>query len=242
MPSDTAPNSFLWEETIRGGDCWSHILKRGTALRLIDLEGGANTGALFLHFRLPSERYNMPDTLKAQHTAHLTKGHVLFSDMGRILCSITDDTCGWHDPISGHAKPSQVKAKYGEARYQQSRNELHRNPHDNFVIELEKYGLTISDLPHNVNFFSKVLVTEDGVLHFVPGNSQAGSSVELRAEMDTLVILDTCQHPLDRAITYSPKPIQVILSRTETPAADDPCRTSCPENTRGFINTERFYL
>ncbi len=242
MPPDISPENILWEETIRGGDCWSHVLKRGTSLRLIDAEGEGNVGALFLHFDLPSERYNMPDTLKAQHTAHLTKGHVLYSDMGRILCSITDDTCGWHDPIGGHAKPSQVKAKFGEARYQRSRNDFYRNPHDNFVIELEKYGLTVSDLPHNVNFFSKVVVTEDGALHFAPSNSRAGSTVELRAEMNALVILDTCQHPLDPATTYSPKPVQVIVSRSVSPGTDDLCRTSCPENTRGFINTERFYL
>jgi hypothetical protein len=30
----------------------------------------------------PTERYNMPDTLKAQHIARLTAGFVLYSDMG----------------------------------------------------------------------------------------------------------------------------------------------------------------
>jgi len=36
----------------------------------------------FLNWENPTERYNMPDTLKAQHTAHLTRGHVLYSDFG----------------------------------------------------------------------------------------------------------------------------------------------------------------
>src|SRR6202171_3340795 len=91
--------SVLWEETIHGGAAWSHVLKRGTALRITDLQGGANVGAVFYNFECPAERYNMPDTLKAQHVARLTKGFVLYSDMGRILCSIIDDTVGWHDPI-----------------------------------------------------------------------------------------------------------------------------------------------
>jgi len=47
------------------------------------------------------KRYNMADTLKAQHTAYLTAGCVCYSDMGRILCSITADSCGWHDTICG---------------------------------------------------------------------------------------------------------------------------------------------
>ena len=77
--------SILWEETIQPGATWSHVLKRGTALRITDLEGGANVGAIFYNFECPVERYNMPDTLKAQHIARLTKGFVLYSDMGRIL-------------------------------------------------------------------------------------------------------------------------------------------------------------
>ena len=64
---------ILWEETVEPGATWSHVFKRGTALRITDIEGGANVGALFYNFECPDERYNMPDTLKAQHIARLTK-------------------------------------------------------------------------------------------------------------------------------------------------------------------------
>lgn len=242
LPTPTHPASLLWQETVRGGDCWSHILKRGTTLRLTDTEGGANVGGLFLNADQPSERYNMPDTLKAQHTAHLTRGHVLYSDMGRILCSITDDTCGWHDPIGGHRNAAEVASQFGESRYGQARNDFYRNAHDNFLIELEKYGLTAPDLPINVNFFSKVMVTEDGALHFVSPHSSPASYVELRAELNTLVVLDTNQHPLDPATQYAPKPITLGLYRKPAPGDDDLCRNSCPENERGFLNTERYFL
>ncbi|PYS48478.1 MAG: urea carboxylase, partial [Acidobacteria bacterium] len=88
----------MFEEIIQPGATWSHVLKRGTALRMTDTAGGANAGAIFYNWENPVERYNMPDTLKAQHIAHLTRGHVLYSDMGRVLFSITADTVGWHDP------------------------------------------------------------------------------------------------------------------------------------------------
>src|SRR5579859_7749918 len=100
---------MLWEEVLPGGATWSHVLKRHTALRLRDMEGGANVGAMFYNAENPVERYNMPDTLKAQHIARLTKGFVLYSDMGRILCSISEDTCGWHDPLSGHSAAALVR-------------------------------------------------------------------------------------------------------------------------------------
>jgi uncharacterized protein len=231
----------MWEETIRGGDTWSHVLKRGTSLRITDFEGGANVGALFFNFEIPVERYNMPDTLKAQHTAHLTKGFVLYSDMGRILCSLTEDTCGWHDPLCGHLDAERTKAKYGEATYQKVRNEFHRNARDNFLIEMEKFGLDIRDMPINVNFFSKVVVRDDGSLQFVKGNSKPGDYVELRAEMNTLVILDTCQHPLDQEPSYHPRPVRISVQPVTAPAADDLCRISRPENERGFVNTERYF-
>jgi uncharacterized protein YcgI (DUF1989 family) len=110
--------SILWEEKISGGATWSHVLKRGSALRITDLNGGANVGAIFYNFECPVERYNMADTIKAQHVARLTKGLVLYSDMGRILCSIIEDTVGWHDPIGGTSDAKLVDAKYGPSSYQ----------------------------------------------------------------------------------------------------------------------------
>jgi uncharacterized protein len=233
---------ILWEETVRPGATWSHVLKRGTALRMTDLEGGANAGALLYNFECPVERYNMPDTLKAQHIARLTEGFVLYSDMGRVLCSITADTVGWHDPIGGCSNAALVRAKYGEARYQECRNEYHKNALDSFLVELGKWGLGPRDLTANVNFFSRVDVADDGAMSFHAGNSRAGATVELRAEMNVLVILNTCQHPLDPNPKYQPKPVGLSIRRVAAPAVDDPCRLSRPENGRGFTLTERYFL
>jgi uncharacterized protein len=242
LESAVLSNHVLWEETLPGAATWSHILKRGTALRLTDIEGGANVGAIFLNAENFSERFNLPDTLKAQHTAKLTAGHVLYSDMARILCSITHDSLGWHDPIAGHANAAMVLKKYGEASYQQCRNDWHQNAHDGFLIELAKYGLGARDMMANLNFFSKVRVDDNGSLAFISGHSKAGSFVELRAEMNVLVILNTCQHPLDPNSQYSPKPVTLTLKRVPSPAADDLCRLSAPENGRGFTLTERYFL
>lgn len=232
----------LFEDTIHPGATWSHVLKRGTSLRLIDVEGGANVGALFYNWENPTERYNMPDTLKAQHTARLTSGDVLFSDMGRILCSIVDDTAGWHDPLSGCSNAELVEARYGEARYQEVRNGFHRNALEEFLVELAKYGLGARDMTAPVNFFSKVVVDDIGDMHFVDGHSRPGAAVELRAEMHVLVILNTCQHPLDPNPRYAPRQVAVSVRAAGPVAADDRCRVSRPENARGFVLTERYAL
>jgi urea carboxylase-associated protein 2 len=218
------------------------VLKRGTALRLTDVEGGANVGAVFYNWENPAERYNMPDTLKAQHIARITRGDVLYSDMGRILCSVIEDTVGWHDPLSGCANAALVAAKYGEARYQEHRNDYHRNAYDGFVVELAKYGLDARDMAAPVNFFSRVVVDDSGRMTFAAGHSKPGMFVELRAEMDVLAILNTCQHPLDPDPVYRPRPVHLSIRRVPPPAADDVCRLSRPENGRGFILTERYHL
>src|SRR5437763_9333017 len=132
---------ILSEETVPGGATWSHVLKRGTALRLTDVEGGANAGAIFYNFECPVERYNMPDTLKAQHIARITAGYVLYSDMGRVLCSVVSDSCGWHDTITGVADMSLSVKKYGTGDYQKRRNDWYRNSRDNLLVELGKYEL-----------------------------------------------------------------------------------------------------
>ncbi len=234
--------SVLWEETVQAGAAWSHVLKRGTALRILDIEGDANVGAVFYNFECSSERYNMPDTLKAQHIARLTKGYVLYSDMGRILCSITEDTTGWHDPIGGCSNATLVTEKYGETRYQDCRNDYHKNARDSFLVELGKWGLSPRDLAANVNFFSRVDVAADGAMTYRPGNSKPGSYVELRAEMNVLTVLNTCQHPLDPNPNYQPKPVKLSIRHTAAPGPDDPCRLSRPENQRGFTLTERYFL
>lgn len=235
-------SSILWEETVEPGAAWSHVLKRGTALRMTDIEGGANVGALFYNFECTAERLNVPDTLKAQHIARLTKGSVLYSDMGRILCSITEDSVGWHDPLGGCSNACLVKQKHGDSTYQERRNNCYKNGHDAFLIELEKWGLGPRDLTANVNFFSRVAVNETGSMSFVPRNSMPRAQVELRAEMNVLVVLNTCPHPLDPNPKYQAKPVRLSVRKAQPVAADDICRISRPENMRGFTLTERYFL
>jgi uncharacterized protein len=237
-----APDLVLWETLIPGGTHWSATIRRGTTLRLTDLQGEANVAMLLYNQEEKVERYNMPDTLKAQHTAFLTEGHVCYSDMGRILCSVAKDTCGWHDTICGVLDAQGLLAKYGQANYQSHRNSMHRNCMDSFLVELEKWGLGKRDVVANLNLFSKVVADKAGNLNFVTTHRQAGQYVDLRFEMNALVVLSTAPHPMDSSTVFDPQPINITAWRSGTAGADDPCRLHCPENGRGFINTERYFL
>jgi urea carboxylase-associated protein 2 len=231
----------VYHNLLPGARNWSFVIRRGFGLRIKDMRGGGNCSALFYNAQDKLERYNMADTLKAQHTAFLTKGHVCYSDMGRILMSVVEDSCGWHDTICGVSNAAMVRERFGEARYQEHRNAFHRNGRELFLIELGKWGLGRRDLVANVNFFSKVVVADDGRMVFDPENSPAGGEVVLRAEMDTLVVLNSCPHPLDPATDWTPKPLELSIERMAPAADDDPCRISCEENRRGFDNTAIYH-
>jgi len=234
--SNATNNALMYEDEIRGGAHWSMLVRQGTTLRLIDKQGNANVGMLFYNPLEKLERYNAPDTLKSQHTFKLTKGHCLYSDMGRIFCSITEDTVGWHDTVSGNLSDAAMEKKWIKKDYQTNRNHWNISGDHAFKVELGKYGLGERDLAANLNLFSKVAADDEGNLSLVEDNSKAGDYIDLRFEMDTLVLLHTCAHPMSNAAEYPKKAITYQIRQSAAISEDDFCLNSRPENARGFQN------
>lgn len=233
---------ILYREILPAGAMWSMRVARHRTLRLTATQPQANISALFFNAAQPLDRLNVPDTLKAQHTAKITRGHVLMSDMGHALVSVTEDSLGWHDPLAGHIDGGQVAEKFGGRTYQDFRNDFYRNGRDNFLVELAKHGLGLRDIVANVNFFSKVTVDDTGRLRLDPRHAPSGASIALRTEMDVLVVLSNTPHPLAPAGDYPSVPVELTLETAAPPAADDFCRTFRPENARALALSERLHL
>lgn len=235
-------STVLYADTLPAGKHWSLILRRNSILRLIDVEGGANAALLFYNPANLLERYNAPDTLKCQHTFKLTAGHCLYSDMGRVFCSIVEDTFGWHDTVCGNTTKARVASKWGATSYQTHRNDWQQNGHDSFLVEAAKYGLQRRDLASNVNWFSKVAVDDSGTLAFDPTAAKPGAFVDLKFEMDTLVLMHTCPHPLNPAASYPRAPVAFEI-REALPAAHDALAgAGVGENQRGRENNRIYHL
>jgi urea carboxylase-associated protein 2 len=225
-----------------GAATWSGVLRRGSALEIEDLKGGANVALLLVDAGRPAERLNVPDTLKAQHVARITAGVALYSDMGRVMASMSEDTCGWHDPLCGHGRQSDVDALHGPTSFAAERNAARRGAREELLLELAKHDLGARDMAATINLFSKVTVDADGRLRFHPGSSPAGSRVVLRADGDVLVLLNSAPHPLDLDPAWDPKPVAIAVRFVGPAAADDPVRLACPENERGFAATDFDHL
>lgn len=148
-PKDLAPSLIEQEETIPPGWYWTCRMTRGQSLRIVNDHATHGVSALFWNTHETSERFNPADSVKVQWTARLARGKLLLSDMGRVLASITDDTCGQHDCVAGASTRSSDARKYGASP-------TRRNSHENFVLAAAKHGMSVRDVGPCISFFAPV--------------------------------------------------------------------------------------
>jgi hypothetical protein len=232
-PSDARPIAeaeIRARETIPGGWYWTGRVERGEVLRIVNASGRAAVSTLLWNADDVSERYNVGDTIKIQWRALLGEGDVLYSDMGRVLASITADSGAGHDALVGGSTSATNAKRYGPAPL--------RNTRDNFCVAAAKLGLTRRDVMPCLTFFAPVRTTADGSLVWHEGAIESGAFVDLRAEMNLLVALSNCPHPFDPRPDYAPGRVEAIIARGAPIGAADPCRTASEEAVRGFENTD----
>jgi urea carboxylase-associated protein 2 len=228
---------------VPGGAAESLRLRRHRTLTLRALGPDANVATLIYALDDPSERLNVPDTLKAQMSARIKPPMTLMSDMGRALASVTGSSLDWHDAITGHCLPSAVERRFGPSTYAEDRNDWRRSARFGLLTELWKRSLGARDLHANINFFSKVAAAGDerGTLAYVPGHASEGDWVTLRAEIDLLIVLSTAPHPLDPAETWGPAGVVLEVAEGTAPGPDDASRNWRAETGRSLELAERSY-
>jgi urea carboxylase-associated protein 2 len=234
MPTLPAPEGLVWEEVVAGGGYTALRARRGTRIRVTDLEGDACAGLLLHRADQPGERLNVADTVKVQWQAYLGAGSLLLSDMGRVLATVLEDTSGRHDTFCGTTNARTNAVRYGDG----APDGAHPNGRDHFGVALAKLGLARRDIAPNVNLFASVRVEADGRLAFDPAG-EAGAQVVLRCELPLLVSIVNVPHPLDARPAYTATPLRVTAWEGPPAAEDDPWRTATPEATRAFLATER---
>lgn len=194
---------ILTDVIVAAGKPWSGQLARNEVLRLIDLEGQQAIDFLCYNADDPQERYHAPNTIKIPGQIYLGKGSALWSSRARKMMTIVDDTCGGHDTIFGCCSFALDEVRYGATNSECCQQ--------NFEMELVKHGLGPRDVVPNVNFFMRVPVGTDGSAQIVDGISKPGDHVDLRADMDVLVVLSNCPEALNSATGTGPTPIRVII-------------------------------
>jgi urea carboxylase-associated protein 1 len=164
------------------------------------------------------ERYSASDTVRAQGNLYLTTGTRLLSNEGNAMLQIVADTCGRHDTLGG-----ACSAESNTVRYALEKRHMH-SCRDNFLLALARAdcGLGKRDLPSNINFFMNVPVTPGGQLTFADGISAAGRYVEMRAEMDVIVLISNCPQLNNPCNAYNPTPVRLMV--WDAPGTPEPVR------------------
>jgi urea carboxylase-associated protein 1 len=200
------PGAVVHDEVVAARAPWSHVVRRGQTLRIVDLRGNQAVDFLAYSAADTAERYSAPDTVVAQRNLFLGVGTVLMSNESRPLLTITADTCGRHDTVGGACSCESNTLRYG-----------HHTKHqhacvENFLLEGARHGLGKRDLVGNVNWFMNVPVEADGSLGIVDGLSAPGKYLDLRAEMDCLVLVSNCPQINNPCNGFDPTPIRMLVA------------------------------
>jgi uncharacterized protein YcgI (DUF1989 family) len=168
-----------------------------------------------------------------QWSAAISKGRVILSDMGRVVFSLIEDSCGAHDLLVGGSTPASVLASSGASG---------RNTQENFLAAASKIGLGVRDISPCITFFAPVALDAAGRFIWKQGCKRARDFVDLRAEMDLIVVASNCTHPLNPSQSDASGGTATLI-RHRGPAAgpEDLCRTASPEAMRAFAFTDRLY-
>jgi urea carboxylase-associated protein 1 len=202
---DPATSAPRLDVVLPSGQGWTHELAAGETFRIVDLEGNQAVDTLFFNARDTSERYSATETVRAQGNLYLTTGTALVSSEGRSLLTIVADTCGRHDTLGG-----ACSAESNQVRYALAKKDMH-SCRDTFLLALARHGMTKRDLPSNINFFMNVPVTPRGGLKFDDGVSAPGRYVELKAELDVLVLISNCPQLNNPCNAYNPTPVRLLV-------------------------------
>jgi urea carboxylase-associated protein 1 len=207
------PATAHYCKVVPAGEYWMHVVRKGEALRIVDLEGNQAVDTLFFNFDDPAEHYSASDTIREQGNLYLSTGTTLMSDLCRAMLTITADTVGRHDTIGG-----ACSTESNTVRYALEKKAMHAC-RDSFLLavaENDHYGLSKRDIANNINFFMNVPVTPDGSLTFADGLSAPGKYVELVAEMNVIALISNCPQLNNPCNAYNPTPIKVLIWGAES--------------------------
>ena len=184
---------------------FSTLIKKGQVVRIEDSYGQQAVDTLFYNAHDFSERYSSQDTMREQGAAYISTGTKVISNEGRVMLTVTADSCGRHDTSAGACSCESNTVRFGHyTKY------LHAC-RDNFVIEVSKHGMSKRDVVPNINFFMNVPIEPSGEMTIVDGISAPGDYVELKAEMDVLLVISNCPQINNPCNGFDPTPIRVLV-------------------------------
>ena len=198
--------AVVHDEIVAARAPWMHEVRKGESLRVVDLEGNQAVDFLIYAADDDAERYSAQDTVAAQANIFLRTGTQLLSNEGRVMMTITDTSVDYHDTLGGACSCESNSLRYGH------HTKAQHACVENFLDANLRAGRTKRDIVSNINFFMNVPVEADGSLGIVDGISAPGLTVDLRAEMDVVVLVSNCPQINNPCNGFNPPPVRMIVT------------------------------
>jgi urea carboxylase-associated protein 1 len=200
------PGDVLLDEIVPARAPWTAVVRRGQTLRIVDLEGNQAVDFLMYSLDDDAERYSLQDTIAAQGNIFLRTGSVLRSNEGRPMATLADTSVAYHDTIGGACSCESNTLRYGHHTKSQHACV------ENFLQGNARYGRGKRDMAPNINWFMNVPVEADGALGIVDGISAPGLYVDIRAEMDLVMVVSNCPQINNPCNGFNPTPVRMIIA------------------------------
>jgi len=194
------------DEVVPARAPWTAEVKAGQTLRIVDLEGNQAVDFLMYAAEDDAERYSAQDTIAAQGALFLREGSVLMSNEGRPMAVVTATAVDYHDTIGGACSCESNSLRYGHHTKSQHACV------ENFLQGNARYGRGKRDMVSNINWFMNVPVEADGALGIVDGISAPGLFVDIRAEMDLVVVVSNCPQINNPCNGFRPTPVRMVIA------------------------------
>jgi urea carboxylase-associated protein 1 len=195
----------IHDEVVPARAPWLHRVNTGETLRIVDLEGNQAVDFLMYAAADDAERYSAQDTIAAQGNIFLKSGAKLLSNEGRVMMTIAATAVDYHDTIGGACSCESNTLRYGH------HTKAQHACVDNFLDANLRDGRGKRDMVSNINFFMNVPVEADGALGIVDGISAPGLTVDLKAEMDVIVVVSNCPQINNPCNGFNPTPVRMIV-------------------------------
>jgi urea carboxylase-associated protein 1 len=199
-------HAVIHDEVVPARAPWSHVVRAGETLRIVDLEGNQAVDFLIYSLADDAERYSLQDTIAAQSNIYLRAGSILRSNEGAPMMTITGTAVAYHDTIGGACSCESNTLRYGH------HTKAQHACVENFLLANAEWGRGKRDIVPNINFFMNVPVEEDGALGIVDGISAPGLHLDLRAEMDVVVVVSNCPQINNPCNGFNPTPVRMIIA------------------------------
>ena len=198
--------AVIHDEVVPARAPWLYHVLAGQTLRIVDLEGNQAVDFLLYAVEDDTERYSAQDTVAAQGNLFLREGTVLRSNEGRPMMTIAATSVEYHDTIGGACSCESNTLRYGH------HTKAEHACVENFLEANLREGRGKRDIVSNINFFMNVPVEDDGALGIVDGISAPGLTVDLRAEMDVIVVVSNCPQINNPCNGFNPTPVRMIVT------------------------------